>query len=354
MTAKKVFGVVKTVLVWIVVAIAVFMMVFTIVSVNTFDQNDRSLFGFKFFVVQTDSMKATDFAAGDIVISQEVDVTTLKAGDIITFVSESSHNYGETVTHKIREVTRNDEGDIAFVTYGTTTDTNDEALATVIVGKYLTSIPKLGAFFMFLQTTPGYIVCILIPFLLLILSQGINVIRLFRRYRKEQMEAMQAEREKLEQEREESQKMMLELLALKAQLANGEAPAAATPTPAVEEKPAEAAPTVEEKPAEAAPTVEEKATEAAPAVEEKPAEAAPAVEEKNAEAAPTVEEKPAEAAPTVEEKTAETAPEADDIAAMKEKLEREMQELMALKAQLAAQVATNETKPTEEAPKADA
>ena len=73
-----------------------------------------------------------------------------------------------------------------------------------------------------------------------------------------------------------------------------------------------------------------------------------------APAAPAAEEKPAEAAPAVEEKPAETAPEADDIAAMKEKLEREMQELMALKAQLAAQVATNETKPTEEASKADA
>ena len=216
---KKILNIVKSVLVWLVVAVAVFMMIFTLISVNTFDQNDRILFGYKFFVVQTDSMSATDFDAGDIVISKEVDITTLKEGDIITFVSQSSHNYGETVTHKIREVTTDADGDLAFVTYGTTTNTDDEALATIIVGQYVGRIPNLGAFFLFLKTTPGYIICILIPFLLLILSQGLNCIRLFRQYKKEQMDEMKAEREKIEQERAESQRMMAELMELKAQLA---------------------------------------------------------------------------------------------------------------------------------------
>ena len=216
---KKILNIVKSVLVWLVVAVAVFMMIFTLISVNTFDQNDRILFGYKFFVVQTDSMSATDFDAGDIVISKEVDITTLKEGDIITFVSQSSHNYGETVTHKIREVTTDADGDLAFVTYGTTTNTDDEALATIIVGQYVGRIPNLGAFFLFLKTTPGYIICILIPFLLLILSQGLNCIRLFRQYKKEQMDEMKAERAKIEEERAESQRMMAELLELKAQLA---------------------------------------------------------------------------------------------------------------------------------------
>lgn len=216
---KKALQITKTVLVWLVVAVAVGMMIFTLISVNTFDQNDRNLFGYKFFVVQTDSMAATDFDAGDIVISKEVDITTLKEGDIITFVSQSSHNYGETVTHKIRKVTRDTDGSVAFVTYGTTTNTDDEALATIIVGQYVGRIPNLGAFFLFLKTMPGYIIGILIPFLLLILSQGLNCIRLFRQYKKEQMEEMKAEREKIEQERAESQRMMAELLELKAQLA---------------------------------------------------------------------------------------------------------------------------------------
>ena len=217
---KKRLSVVKAFLVWLVVAVTVFIMVFTLVSVTMFDQNNRHLLGFKFFVVQTDSMAATDFDAGDIVISKNVDVTTLREGDIITFISQDPMNYGETVTHKIREVTNDGDGGIAFVTYGTTTNTNDETLATIIVGKYVGHIPNMGSFFLFLKTTPGYILCVLIPFLILIVSQGINCVVLFRKYKKEQEEQIRAEKEQIERERAESQRMMAELLELKAQLAN--------------------------------------------------------------------------------------------------------------------------------------
>ena len=274
---KKIIEVVKTVFTWIVVAFAVCIMIFTLVSVNTFDQNERNLFGFKFFVVQTDSMAKTDFKAGDIVIAKEVkDLRELKAGDIITFISESSHNYGETVTHKIREVTKDTDGSIAFVTYGTTTDTDDEALATIIVGKYVGNIPNLGAFFLFLKTTPGYIICILIPFLILIISQGINCIQLFRRYKQEQTAELDAERAKIEEERAESQRMMAELLELKRQLANQSA--ATTPTAPAVETPAVAATEAANAPAEPVTAPETPAEPVAPVVEA-PVEAIPATEE---------------------------------------------------------------------------
>ena len=215
----KILNIIKRVLVWAVVLFAVLMMIFTVFSVATFNRNDRSVFGFKMYIVNSNSMAATDFDAGSLILVKEIDPSTLKEGDIITFVSQSSDNYGETVTHKIRKVTTDEDGDLAFVTYGTTTNTDDEALATVIIGQYVGRIPNLGAFFLFLKTTPGYIICILIPFLLLILSQGLNCIRLFRQYKKEQMDEMEAERAKLEEERAESQRIMAELLELKAQLA---------------------------------------------------------------------------------------------------------------------------------------
>ncbi|MBE6638570.1 MAG: signal peptidase I [Ruminococcaceae bacterium] len=239
---KKTLNIIKNVLIWLVVAIAVCMMIFTLVSVNVFDKNDRTLFGYKFFIVQTDSMSKTDFDAGDIAIAKEVDPSTLKEGDIITFVSQNSANYGETVTHKIRSVTVDANGDRGFITYGTTTGVDDETVVTYpfIIGKYQGHIPNLGSFFVFLKTTSGYIVCILIPFLLLILSQGINCVRLFRRYKAEQMEEMQAEKDQLAREKEENQKMMAELLELKKQLAANAASEASAPTE-------QAAPTAEQK-----------------------------------------------------------------------------------------------------------
>ena len=218
---KKIFDIVKKVAVGIIFCVAVFMMIFTIVSVTTFDRNDRDLFGYKIYTVLSDSMAATDFDAGSIVIMKEVDPSTLKEGDIISYISQNTENYGEIVTHKIRKLTNDASGEPGFVTYGTTTDTDDELIVTYpyITGKYQTHISGVGHFFEYLRTTVGYITCIFIPFALLMLYQGINCVKLFRRYKKEQMEELQAEKDQLAAEREENMKMLAELKALKEQLA---------------------------------------------------------------------------------------------------------------------------------------
>ncbi len=224
----KALKIIRSAAVWLVVALAAGMMIFTVVSVSTFDRADRSLFGYKAFIVLSDSMSKTDFNAGDLVLVREVEPASLREGDIIAYTSQNTSNYGETVTHKIRRLTTDANGEPGFVTYGTTTDTDDETVVTYpyVIGKYTGHIPKVGTFFQFLKTTPGYIVCILIPFLLLILLEGIRCIRLFRRYKSEQQAELQAERDKINAERAETQRMMQELLQMKAQMAQngGETP----------------------------------------------------------------------------------------------------------------------------------
>ncbi len=221
---KKILNTITDILVWAIVLFAVGMMIFTIVSVNTFDQNHRSVFGYKAFIVRSDSMSKTDFDAGDVIFVKDVDPTTLDAGDIIAYISQNDHNYGDTVTHKIRRLTKTADGSPGFVTYGTTTDTDDEAIVTYpyVLGKYTGKLPKVGTFFTFLKTTQGYIICIFIPCMLLILYERFNCITLFRQYKKEQMEELEAERQKIEEERRQSAEMMKELLELKAQLATKE------------------------------------------------------------------------------------------------------------------------------------
>lgn len=220
---KKTWNTVKNIFVWLILIAAIGMMVFTIFSVATFDRNDRDVFGYKFFIVQTDSMSATDFSAGDIIFVKETDPSTLKEGDIISFISQNTNNYGEIVTHKIRSLTANENGDAGFITYGTTTNTDDKTVVTYpyVLGKYKGRLPKVGMFFAFLKTTPGYILCILVPFLVLIGYNGLNCISLFRRYKKEQMQELQEERAKIEEERRKSAEMLKELQELRSQLAAG-------------------------------------------------------------------------------------------------------------------------------------
>lgn len=220
MNRTKTLQILRTVLTWVIVAIAVCMMVFTILSATVLGRNRHGIFGYQVYQVLSDSMKATDFEAGDLILIQKVDPATLKEGDIISYTSTNTENFGETITHKIRHLTTDRQGNPGFITYGTTTGEDDAKVVTYpyVLGKYSGRIPKLGYFFEFLKTTPGYIVCILVPFLLLILSEGVHSIRLFRQYKAEQNAALEEERAKVAAEKEETQKMMQELLAMKAEM----------------------------------------------------------------------------------------------------------------------------------------
>ena len=236
---KKAWKIISTIFVWLVVIIAVFMMVFTIVSVNTFDRNDRDIFGFRAYIVLSDSMSATDFDAGDLVVVKKVDPTTLVEGDIIAYQSQNTENYGATVTHKIRSKTTDGNGNPGFITYGTTTGVDDETVVTFpfILGKYQMALPKVGTFFQFLKTPQGYIVCILIPFLLLILYQGLNCVKVFKMYKAEQMAQLQEEKDALEEQKKQSELIMAQLLAMQQQMAAQSQPAA----PPAEGEPAQPA-----------------------------------------------------------------------------------------------------------------
>ena len=235
--AKKVFNIISKVATWTIIAFAIVVVVFTLITVTTVDKDDRNVFGYRFFIVLSDSMSESEenahmkvhFNAGDIVISKDVpDITTLKEGDIISFKCWYTYEdgtphefYSQTITHMIKEILKNDEGEIiGFKTFGIKSGNQDPwtVYPEWLMGEYQVDIPGVGWAFNFIKSTPGYIIFILVPFLILILYNIINIIVLFRKYRKEQLAKMQEERDKIDAERAENQRMMQELLALKAQL----------------------------------------------------------------------------------------------------------------------------------------
>lgn len=213
---KKVFTIVGKILTVCILIFALFVMIFTVISVNTVNREDASIFGYKPYIVLSDSMKDT-FEVGDIAVSKTVDVSTLEVGDIITF---TSIDHGETVTHKIREITTY-EGEPAFITYGTTTGVDDAYPVpfTNVTGEYQFRLPGMGYFFEFLRTPAGYVTLILIPFLLLIILQAIKFFQLARQYKAEQKAEIMAEKAEVQAERLKAQQMLEELERLRAQMA---------------------------------------------------------------------------------------------------------------------------------------
>ena len=244
---KKIFSIASRVVTICLVVFTVLVMVFTIFSVVTFDKNNRSLFGYSFYIVKTDSMSLNEdgsnahydvhFDAGDIIVTKRLsdeEKRNLKKGDVITFQSLNEESHGETITHMILDVVKNSKGEvIGYRTFGTNKGPANYDKKIVepgfIFGKYQAKMPAVGHFFAFMKTTPGYIVCILIPFLLLILYNGVNTIRLFKQYKNEQRAAIQAERDEIDAERKRNEEMFRQLQQLQAQLAANAAATADAP-----------------------------------------------------------------------------------------------------------------------------
>ena len=168
---------IKRFIYWLIILLAVTVTVYTVLFITTSESNGHTFFEYKLYVVQTDSMSKTDFKAGDLIISKEVDINTIREGDIITFVSDSFESYGKTVTHKVRNVTKDINGNRAFETYGTTTGYSDSALATKVLGKYVGKISGFGKVVSFLRIPIVYMTCVFIPITITIIYQLINIFK---------------------------------------------------------------------------------------------------------------------------------------------------------------------------------
>jgi len=213
---------------WVLIVFCLFVTLFTIVSMNFFGK-DKTLLGYSYYIVLSDSMNNPDaetyFAAGDIVVTKKVDTTTIKPGDIITFVSEAKVSIGQTITHMVREVSEDENGKLIFITYGINTGVTDETPvhAVNVKGVYQFKLPKMGTLFNWLKTPAGFLCLILIPFALILSGRIADFARLFRQYRAEQKaeltaaaEALEAERAAMEAEKNEAARLKEELEAMRA------------------------------------------------------------------------------------------------------------------------------------------
>lgn len=197
---KKIFRI-------LILTITLLIIGFTIFSASVNKNYGNGVFGRKFFIVLSDSMKP-EFSGGDVVITKAVESNTLVVGDIITFYKTD----GTVVTHQINEI-KEVNNEIVYYTKGINVDVVDENYiqANKIIGKYTFSIPKVGNVIMFMKSKVGFFTTIFIPLLLIVILYLIDFIKIFKQYKKSKVEV-------IETEKLEYQAMKKELQALKNQL----------------------------------------------------------------------------------------------------------------------------------------
>ena len=146
-------------------------------------------------IVLTDSMYP-QIQSGDLIICRQTDPETISVGDVITFFDPAG-NGTSIVTHRVIEITEED-GQLAFRTRGDANNADDRLAvrADKVVGTYWQRIPGAGRVAMFMQTTAGLILCVVLPLVLLV---GFDLLRSRRveKSRRQDNEALMKELEAL-------------------------------------------------------------------------------------------------------------------------------------------------------------
>lgn len=196
----KIGTIVGTVLCILLIPILV-MNITLIIKSYTSEDKISDIGGFLPLIVLTDSMYPT-IQSGDLVICKTAEAEDIQVGDIIAYFDPAG-NKDNVVTHRVIEVTTED-GKLAFRTQGDANNTPDELAVSAddLVGIYRTRIAGAGNIAMFLQSSTGLIVCVVIPLLLLV---GYDIIRrrIYEKQKKQDTEAMQRELEELRAQKEE-------------------------------------------------------------------------------------------------------------------------------------------------------
>ena len=154
-----------------------------------------SVGGYSPLIVLTDSMYP-DFKSVDLIIVRVAEAQNVKEGDVISFFDPDGSGLS-VLTHRVVGIV-NENGTITFRTKGDANNAEDPtpAPAESLVGVYQTKIPGAGNVAMFLQSTPGLVVCVAVPMVLLIAFELIRR-RRYEKARNQDTAALLAELEEL-------------------------------------------------------------------------------------------------------------------------------------------------------------
>lgn len=154
-------------------------------------------------IVLTDSMYP-DIKSGDLIICKAVDAKDVAIGDVISFYDPAGKGTS-VVTHMVIDII-NEDGKISFKTKGINNNTEDRLPvpeANLIAEYTGIRIPGAGNFAIFMQSTTGLIVCVILPIILFV---GYDVIRrkLYEKSKGDDMATLMAELEALKAEKEKN------------------------------------------------------------------------------------------------------------------------------------------------------
>ena len=134
------------------------------------------------YVIISESM-VPKINVNDAVVTMRVGEKQIHVNDIITFLSKDIETRGTPITHRVVGIVYEDKDNkkvLGYRTKGDNNNTQDFALIKPdeVLGKVYIRIPKVGYLQSFISKPIGWVVCIVIPCLILIFSDTTKLISL--------------------------------------------------------------------------------------------------------------------------------------------------------------------------------
>ncbi|MBQ8184795.1 MAG: signal peptidase I [Lachnospiraceae bacterium] len=202
-TTHKILTAVGTVLCIILLPILLINLSLIIKS-YTNQEEVPSVGGYLPLIVLTDSMYP-EIKSGDLIICHTAEAEEIQKKDVIAFFDPAG-NGTTIVTHRVVEIVE-ENGELLFRTGGDNNNTADKDLvpADNLVGIYRTRIPGAGNIAMFMQSTTGLILCVVLPIILLVAYDVIRR-RIYEKNKQNENAALLAELAALRAEKAEKEK----------------------------------------------------------------------------------------------------------------------------------------------------
>ena len=202
---------------WLIFVFAVFMTALSLIASPLSNTEGDGVLGYHMFVVSNETSSDSFFSNGDVIFAKNIRANTIAEGDVIAYqtpIGGDGYEVGDIITQKISLIELVN-GVKYFSTYDEDSLTENPVpiSETLVLGEFEGKVARLGGFLDFLKTTTGYVTCILLPFLLIILYHAVTLVVILVRIRKKKIFDEDSEREQAEAERAEAQKMMAELMA---------------------------------------------------------------------------------------------------------------------------------------------
>ena len=133
---------------------------------------------FSLYTIISPSMVPNINVYDTVFAGKVTDYSSVKVGDVITFISTSTISYGKTVTHRVTKIVETTDG-YEYYTKGDANMFEDGSTvkSSNIIGRVIFKIPQLGRIQFFLTSTTGWLLCILLPALIIIIFDVIKLNR---------------------------------------------------------------------------------------------------------------------------------------------------------------------------------